>query len=58
MLDFGPAWLANVPVFGLQVCSGLLGLAVDVVVGDRVEAPPPKVAGKQAVVAGHPVFSG
>ena len=58
MLDFGPAWHAKVPVFGLQVCDALLGLVVDVVVGDRVEVPPPEVAGKEAVVVGHPVFLG
>ena len=58
VLDFGPAWLAKVPVFGLQVCNALLGLVVDVVVGDREEVPPPEVAGKEAVVVGHPVLFG
>ena len=58
MLDFGPTWLAKVPVFGLQVCNALLRLVVDVIVGDREEVPPPEVAGKEAVVAGHPVLIG
>ena len=58
ILDFGPTWLAKVPVFGLQVCNALLGLVVDVVVGDREEVPPPEVAGKEAVVVGHPVLFG
>ena len=40
------------------MCNALLGLVVDVVVGDREEVPPPEVAGKEAVVVGHPVFSG
>ena len=40
------------------MCNALLGLVVDVVVGDRVEVPPPEVAGKEAVVAGHPVLFG